>query len=95
MEGASGGPRSAAELVAAAQGLRGLLDAGLLSQDRYDAQITAQRAETEELYAAPRPRSSVGDAGSPVPTTGSGAGARRLRTAALRLCSFCPHPPRR
>ena len=51
MEGASGGLRSAAELVAAAQGLRGLLEAGLLSQDRYDDQITVLETVMKSLHA--------------------------------------------
>ena len=39
MEGARGGPRSAAELAEAARGLNELLDVGLLTKEGYDAQF--------------------------------------------------------
>ena len=69
MDGASGGPRSATELAAAARGLKELLDTSLLPQDVYDARLAALKAEAAELVAAPRARSSIGDAASPAPTT--------------------------
>jgi hypothetical protein len=45
MDGASGGPRSATELAAAARGLKELLDTSLLPQDVYDARLAALKAE--------------------------------------------------
>ena len=46
-----------------------LLDTSLLPQDVYDARLAALKAEAAELVAAPRARSSIGDAASPAPTT--------------------------
>ena len=71
MEGAPGGPRSASELVAAAKGYGELLAAGLVTQ-------TA-------LLAAPRARSSTGDAGSPAPTSVSAMAAAASAPAAAPL----------
>jgi hypothetical protein len=73
MDGASGGPRSATELAAAARGLKELLDTSLLPQDVYDARLAALKAEAAELVAAPRARSSIGDAASPAPTGSQGS----------------------
>ena len=75
MEGARGGPRSAAELAEAARGLNELLDVGLITKEGYDAQFAALQAETDALLLRGRGRSSIGDAGSPVPTTASAATA--------------------
>ena len=87
MDGASGGPRSATELAAAARGLKELLDTSLLPQDVYDARLAALKAEAAELVAAPRARSSIGDAASPAPTTVTPVAA----AAALRVLK--PAPP--
>ena len=85
MDGASGGPRSARELAEAARGLKELLDTGLLSQDAHDAAIAALRAEAAEFVAATRARSSVGDAGSPMPTRR--ATAQDTAQAGLQPCT--------
>jgi hypothetical protein len=92
MDGASGGPRSATELAAAARGLKELLDTSLLPQDVYDARLAALKAEAAELVAAPRVRSSIGDAASPAPTTVAAAGAD---TAAVQQPSEGSAPPPR
>ena len=84
MDGASGGPRSATELAAAARGLKELLDTSLLPQDVYDARLAALKAEAAELVAAPRARSSIGDAASPAPTTVTPVAAAGADTAAVQ-----------
>jgi hypothetical protein len=59
---------SASELAAAAKGYGELLAAGLVTQAAHDEQLELLRAEATALLAAPRARSSTGDAGSPAPT---------------------------
>ena len=93
MDGASGGPRSATELAAAARGLKELLDTSLLPQDVYDARLAALKAEAAELVAAPRARSSIGDAASPAPTTVTPVGAAGADTAAVQQPSEGSAPP--
>ena len=87
MEGARGGPRSAAELAEAARGLNELLDVGLLTKEGYDAQFAALQAETDALLLRGRGRSSIGDAGSPVPTTASAATAAPVSAAPVPACN--------
>ena len=75
MEGARGGPRSAAELAEAARRLTNCrMFVGLLTKEGYDAQFAALQAETDALLLRGRGRSSIGDAGSPVPTTAASGG---------------------
>ena len=93
MDGASGGPRSATELAAAARGLKELLDTSLLPQDVYDARLAALKAEAAELVAAPRARSSMGDAASPAPTTVTPVAAAGADTAAVQQPSEGSAPP--
>ena len=93
MDGASGGPRSATELAAAARGLKELLDTSLLPQDVYDARLAALKAEAAELVAAPRARSSIGDAASPAPTTVTPVAAAGADTAAVQQPSEGSAPP--
>ena len=95
MDGASGGPRSATELAAAARGLKELLDTSLLPQDVYDARLAALKAEAAELVAAPRARSSMGDAASPAPTTVTPVAAAGADTAAVQQPSEGSAPPPR
>ena len=95
MDGASGGPRSATELAAAARGLKELLDTSLLPQDVYDARLAALKAEAAELVAAPRARSSIGDAASPAPTTVTPVAAAGADTAAVQQPSEGSAPPPR
>ena len=85
MEGAPGGPRSASELVAAAKGYGELLAAGLVTQAAHDEQLELLRAEATALLAAPRARSSTGDAGSPAPTSVSAMAAAASAPAAAPL----------
>ena len=95
MDGASGGPRSATELAAAARGLKELLDTSLLPQDVYNARLAALKAEAAELVAAPRARSSMGDAASPAPTTVTPVAAAGADTAAVQQPSEGSAPPPR
>jgi len=95
MDGASGGPRSATELAAAARGLKELLDTSLLPQDVYNARLAALKAEAAELVAAPRARSSIGDAASPAPTTVTPVAAAGADTAAVQQPSEGSAPPPR
>ena len=75
MEGARGGPRSAAELAEAARGLNEAcwMFVGLLTNEGYDA-FAALQAETDALLLRGRGRSIIGDAGSPVPTIAASGG---------------------
>ena len=93
MDGASGGPRSATELAAAARGLKELLDTSLLPQDVYNARLAALKAEAAELVAAPSARSSIGDAASPAPTTVTPVAAAGADTAAVQQPSEGSAPP--
>jgi len=93
MDGASGGPRSGAKLVAPARDLQALLTAGLLDQGAYDVAFAALRAAAAEFAAAPRARSSVGDAGSPLPTSAGAAAALGARTTAVQQPAAGIAPP--
>ena len=85
MEGARGGPRSASELAAAAKGYGELLAAGLVTPAAHDEQLKLLRAEATALLAAPRARSSTGDAGSPAPTSVCATAAAASAPAAAPL----------
>ena len=76
-------PRSSLKLRAGSTNCR--LDVGLLTNEGYDAQFAALQAETDALLLRGRGRSSIGDAGSPVPTTASAAAAAPVSAAPVQL----------
>lgn len=92
MEGAADGPRSEADLVAAARRLGDLLAVGLVTQDFYEAEMAPLRQETMAALVAPRVRSSVGNAGSPAASAAAArvAGAAPGRLAAAPTSSPAP-----